>query len=340
MIFGGNTDFAVPAGYLNTPSIGIPPTPVADAVEAAVGRWRTGKDTPSDFDEAVSRSRAGFARLAGVPADRVAIGASVSQLAANVAGGLAPDARVLVAEGEFTSVTFPFAQRANVTEAPLAKLAQHVEGHDLVAVSLAQSADGALLDTAALRAASEAAGVPVMIDVTQAAGWLPLDVAWADWIVCAGYKWLFSPRGCAWLAVHPRAHERTRPVAANWYAGDDPWSSVYGMPLRLAGNARGFDLSPVWLSHVGAAEAFDYFASLDLAAVRDHNAGLADSLRTAAGLEPQGSAIVALEADPARIAEAGIVASVRNGRVRVGFHLYNGPDDVERVLDALGAASG
>ncbi|ATY13331.1 aminotransferase class V-fold PLP-dependent enzyme [Amycolatopsis sp. AA4] len=340
MIFGGSTDFAVPAGYLNTPSIGIPPAPVAEAVDAAVGRWRTGKDAPSDFDEAVSRSRGGFARLAGVPAERVAIGASVSQLVANVAAGLAPDARVLVAEGEFTSVTFPFAQRANVTEAPLAKLAQHVEGHDLVAVSLAQSADGALLDTAALRAASEAADVPVLIDVTQAAGWLPLDVAWADWIVCAGYKWLFSPRGCAWLAVHPRAHERTRPVAANWYAGDDPWSSVYGMPLRLAGNARGFDLSPVWFSHVGAAEAFDYLAALDLAAVRDHNVGLADSLRTAAGLEPQGSAIVALEADPARIAEAGISASVRNGRVRVGFHLYNGPDDVERVLAALGAASG
>ncbi|MFD2473389.1 aminotransferase class V-fold PLP-dependent enzyme [Amycolatopsis silviterrae] len=336
MIFGGSTDFAVPAGYLNTPSIGIPPTPVGEAVEAAVRRWRTGQDTPSGFDEAVSRSRSGFARLAGVPAERVAIGASVSQLAANVAAGLSPEARVLVAEGEFTSVTFPFAQRANVTEVPLAKLSDHVEGHDLVAVSLVQSADGAILDTAALRAAAEAADVPVMIDVTQAAGWLPLDVAWADWIVCAGYKWLFSPRGCAWLAVHPRARERTRPAAANWYAGDDPWSSVYGMPLRLAGNARAFDLSPVWLSHVGAAEAFDYFASLDLAAVREHNAGLADSLLTAAGLEPRGSAIAALDADPARIAEAGVVASVRNGRVRVGFHLYNGPDDVERVLGALG----
>jgi len=336
MIFGGSTDFAVPAGYLNTPSIGIPPAPVAGAVAAAVERWRTGQDGPTSFDDAVSRSRAGFARLAGVGPDQVAIGASVAQLTANVAAALPVNARVLAAENEFTSVTFPFAQRAAVTEVPLAELPDQVEGHDLVAVSLVQSADGALLDTAALRAAAETAGVPVLIDVTQAAGWLPLDVAWADWIVCAGYKWLFSPRGCAWLAVHPRARERTHAVAANWYAGDDPWSTVYGMPLRLAGTARAFDLSPVWLAHVGAAEAFDYLASLDLAAVRDHNAGLADSLRTAVGLEPKGSAIVALEADPARIAAAGIVAGLRNGRVRVGFHLYNGPDDVERVLRTFG----
>ncbi|WP_033292403.1 aminotransferase class V-fold PLP-dependent enzyme [Amycolatopsis jejuensis] len=328
--------FAVPAGYLNTPSIGIPPAPVADAVAAAVEQWRGGQATPSGFDASVARSRAGFAQLAGVPVERVAIGASVSQLVANVAGGLKPGARVLAAEGDFTSVTFPFAQLTDVTEVQLGKLADHVEGHDLVAVSLVQSADGAILDTAALRAAAEAADVPVLLDVTQAAGWLPLDVEWADWIVCAGYKWLFSPRGCAWLAVHPRAAERTRPVAANWYAGDDPWSTVYGMPLRLAGDARAFDLSPVWLSHIGAAEAFAHLASLDLAAVREHNVGLADSLLRAVGLEPRGSAIVSLAADPARVAGAGVVASVRNGRVRVGFHLYNGPDDVERVLRAFG----
>ncbi|GAA3568877.1 aminotransferase class V-fold PLP-dependent enzyme [Amycolatopsis ultiminotia] len=329
-------EFAAPAGYLNTPSIGVPPAPVADAVERAVRRWRGGQDTPGGFDDVVTRSRQGFARLAGVPAERVAIGASVSQLVACVAAGLRPGARVLTAGREFTSVTFPFAQRGEVTEVPLDDLHRQVAGHDLVAVSLVQSADGAILDAAALRAASEAAGVPVLIDVTQAAGWLPLDVAWADWIVCAGYKWLFSPRGCAWLAVHPRAHERTRPVAANWYAGDDPWSTVYGMPLRLAADARAFDLSPVWLAHTGAAEALDYLGKLDLAAVRDHNVALADTLRTELGQPPQGSAIVALEADAARIAETGVVASVRDGRVRVGFHLYNGPDDVKRVLRAFG----
>jgi selenocysteine lyase/cysteine desulfurase len=331
------TDFAVPPGYLNTPSVGIPPAPVAAAVAESVERWRTGATRPGEFDRYVDRSRAGFARLLGVEAGRVAIGASVSQLAANVAAALPAGTRVLAAEGDFTSVTFPFAATpgVTVTEVPLELLPERVDGHDVVAVSVVQSADGRIVDLPALRAAAEAAGAAVLLDATQAVGWLPLDVAWADWVIAAGYKWLLSPRGCAWLAVRPDAHERTRPVAANWYAGEDPWATVYGLPLRLAGDARAFDLSPVWLAQVGAAAALEYFAGLDLAQVAAHNTGLADQLLEKLGLPPRGTAIVSLDADPERVAAAGIVSSVRGGRVRVGFHLYNTADDVERVLRAF-----
>jgi selenocysteine lyase/cysteine desulfurase len=330
------TDFAVPPGYLNTPSVGIPPAPVAAAVAESVERWRTGATRPGEFDRYVTRSRAGFARLLGVDPGRVAIGASVSQLVANVAAALPAGTRVLTAEGDFTSVTFPFAaQDASITEVPLELLPERVEGHDVVAVSVVQSADGRIVDLPALRAAAEAAGAAVLLDATQAVGWLPLDVSWADWVVAAGYKWLLSPRGSAWLFVRPDAQERTRPVAANWYAGEDPWATVYGLPLRLAGDARAFDLSPVWLAQVGAAAALEYLGGLDLAQVRAHNTGLADTLLETLGLPPRGTAIVALDADPGRVAAAGIVSSVRGGRVRVGFHLYNTADDVERVLHAF-----
>ena len=33
---------------------------------------------------------------------------------------------------------------------------------------------------------------------------------------------------------------------------------------------------------------------------------------------------------------AGIRAAVRAGAVRVGFHLYNTEDDLDRLVDALG----
>lgn len=331
------TDFAVPPGYLNTPSVGIPPAPVAAAVAESVERWRVGATRPGEFDQYVERARAGFARLVGVEAGDVAIGASVSQLVANVAAALPGGTRVLAAEGDFTSVTFPFAANpgVTVTEVPLELLPERVEGHDVVAVSVVQSADGRIVDLPALRAAAEAAGAAVLLDATQAVGWLPLDVAWADWVAGAGYKWLCSPRGGAWLAVRPDARERTRPVAANWYAGEDPWATVYGLPLRLAGDARAFDLSPVWLAQVGSAAALAYFAGLDLAQVKAHNVGLADLLLEKLGLPPRGSAIVSLDADPERAAAAGIVSSVRGGRLRVGFHLYNTADDVERVLRAF-----
>ncbi|ANN16312.1 aminotransferase class V [Amycolatopsis orientalis] len=332
-------EFAAPPGYLNTPSIGVPPAPVADAVAEAVERWRRGEARPSDFDEPVARTRAGFGALIGVPADRVAIGASVSQLIANVAAGLPDGASVLVAENDFTSVSFPFAAQAHrgvkVTEVPLAELTERVEGHDLVAVSVVQSADGAQVDLDGLRAAAEAADAAVLLDATQAAGWRPLDLGWADWVVAAGYKWLLAPRGAAWLAAHPRALERAVPVAANWYAGEDRWQAVYGLPLRLADGTRSLDLSPAWFSFVGAAVSLEYLGSLDLEAVRAHCVGLADSLLEACGSPAQGSAIVSLDLDAERVREAGIVAGTRAGRQRFGFHLYNTADDVERVISTF-----
>ncbi len=334
--FGG--EFDVPDGYLNTASIGIPPTDVARAVDDAVTAWRTGSAQPADHDPAVEAGRAGFAALAGVPVERVAVGASVSPLVGLVAAAVPDGARVLVAAGEFTSLTWPFAAHAGrgvtVTECALTELGERAPGFDVVAVSLVQSADGRLADLDALRAA-RASGTRVVLDATQALGWLPVRLDWADAVVCAGYKWLLCPRGAAWLAVRPELDLVA--LHAGWYAGENPWTSVYGLPLRLAGTARGLDSSPVWLSHVGAAAALPWLAGLDLTAVRAHCAGLADTVRAGLGMPPAGSAIVALHRPGAaeRLAAAGLVSSVRAGGVRLAFHLYNTADDAARVLAAL-----
>jgi selenocysteine lyase/cysteine desulfurase len=328
-------DFDVPLGYLNSPSIGVPPLVVAQAVADAVRRWQSGVDQPSSFDDDVTTARAAFGRLIGVPTDRIAIGASASPLVAIVAASLPKNSRVLVARGEFTSTTFPFAALGHtVTEVDLDDLVSAVDGHDLVAVSVVQSADGRIADLEGLKKT----GAQVMLDATQAAGWMPLDLGWADWVVAAGYKWLLSPRGSAWLACSERALGKAVPIAANWYAGEDPWTSVYGMPLRLAQSARSLDTSPVWLAQAGAAQALPWLASLDMAAVRDHCVGMADDLLVGLGEAPQGSAIVTVDRPDAHelLLNAGVKASVRAGKVRLGCHLYTTREDVELVLKALG----
>jgi selenocysteine lyase/cysteine desulfurase len=333
--------FDVPAGYLNTASIGIPSGAVGDAVAGAVARWRAGAARPPEYDVHVATAREGWARLVGVAPEHVAAGASVSQLVGLVAASVPDGTRVVIAGNEFTSVTFPFAAQGargvTVTEVPRGELPSAAGEADLVAVSVVQSADGALADLDALRST----GTPVLLDVTQAAGWLPLRLDWADYVVGGCYKWLFAPRGAAWLAVHPRARPLV-PHAANWYAAHDPWEGVYGLPLRLADGARGLDLSPVWLSQVGAAVATRWLAGLELDRVREHCTGLADAVLAGLGLPPAGSAIIAVDltADQReRLAAAGVVSSVRAGRTRLSFHLYNTGDDVDRVLGALATRS-
>jgi selenocysteine lyase/cysteine desulfurase len=331
-------DFDVPDFYLNTASIGIPAAPVADAVMEAMQGWRSGAGRPKDFDKPVAEARAAYARLIGVTEDSVATGGSVSELVGLVAGSLPDRSRVLVARGDFTSVTWPFAAQAgrgvSVTEVELDELAQRAGDADLVAVSVVQSADGRLADLDALRAA-QATGTRIMLDATQATGWLDHDLGWADIVVGCGYKWLFSPRGAAWMAVRPDFE--LVPNNAAWSAGEDVWSSIYGLPLRLASSARAFDTSPAWYCHVGASVALPLLGGLDRAAVQAHCVGLADAFLAGLGLPPQGSAIVSVTLPDAgaRLDAAGVVTAQRGNGTRLSFHLYNTDADVARALNAL-----
>ena len=334
-------DFDLAGTYLNTPSVGVPPVAVADAVAEGVRQWQRGATQPQDFDRSVDLARQAFAHLVGVPTGSVAIGGSVSALLALVAAALPDGARVLTASGEFTSLTFPFAAHGDrgvsVREVDLDDVPDLAGDHDVVAVSVVQSADGRVVDLDRLRVATEDTRTLVVLDATQAVGWLPLRLGWAGVVAAGAYKWLLSPRGAAWMAVREDVVATLRPLAANWYAGDDPWQSIYGLPLRLSSEARRLDASPAWFSHLGAGVALPWLASLDMAAVWDHCVGLADALRGHLDLAPAGSAIVSLPMGgaSARLAAAGVVASVRGGAARVGFHLYNDLDDLDRVVRTL-----
>jgi selenocysteine lyase/cysteine desulfurase len=330
--------------YLNTATYGLPPSTAFEAYSAAAEEWRHGRTGFDGWDRSVGAARATFARLAGVPPGDVAVGAAVSGFTGLVAAALPPGARVLLAEGDFTSVLFPFlAQepRGVRTElVPLERLCDALDGrHDLVAVSAVQSADGRVLDLDALAAAAAAHDVRTFVDTTQAMGWLPVDCARFDYTACAGYKWLLSPRGTAYMTIRPERRDELVPHAAGWYAGEDVPASYYGAPLRLARDARRFDLSPAWLNWVGAAPALALLDEVGIEAIHAHDVRLAARLREGLGLEPYGSAIVSVsDAAPdaaERLRAEGVMAAGRGGALRLSCHLYTTEGDVDRALEAL-----
>jgi len=334
--------FAPDPGYLNTASLGVPPLATVAALYDVHERWSRGRLSPPDFDEDVARARAAWARLTGVDPANVATAATASAAVGLVAAAVPDGARVVAAGGEFTSVTFPFAAHADrgvtVEELPLEQLATVTGAADVIAVSSVQSADGRMVDLPAVLAAAQRTGAQVLLDTTQSCGWLPLDCSAVDYVVCAAYKWLLCPRGAAFLAVRPDRMDGLRPLFASWYAGEDRWNSIYGLPLRLARDARRFDTSPAWFSWIGAAVSLELLAGLDGEAVRAHDVGLADALLERLGLPPQGSAIVTLDAAGGaaeRLAAAGIRTAIRAGRVRASFHLYNDLADVDLAAAAL-----
>ncbi len=337
--WGPAGDFDPDVTYVNTASLGLPPRVTAEALDDVHARWRRGHVQATDFDPVVADARAAFARLVGADPATVAVGHQVSPLVGLVAASLRTGSTVLVAEDDFTSVSFPFlAQRERgirVVEAPLADLAEHVDGTtSLVAVSLVQSADGSLAPLEAVEAAAARHGAEVLLDLTQAAGWLPVDAGRAGYTVCGAYKWLLSPRGTAFLTVRPDLLEGLVPASAGWYAGRDPWSSIYGSPLRLADDARRLDTSPAWFGWVGTRASLHYLERVGVEAVHAHDLEVEAAFAAAAGLEPAGRALRSVDADdavPALLEREGVVAATRAGRLRVSFHVHNTVAEAERL---------
>lgn len=333
-------EFTGAEGFLNSPTYGLPPQFMFEALQECMRSWQNGSMEVPSFDESVTAARAGYAALAGVPVDTVTMAGTVSSALGLVAAAVPDGSRVATLRNEFTSTSFPFAAQAargvTVTELNSDELVTTARDYDVVTASLVQSASGAVLDIDALRANVAGTGTMTVIDATQALGWKNTDLSWADVTVAAVYKWLLAPRGTAWMSLSERVSGPMIPHAANWYAGDRPWSSIYGLPLRLAEDARRFDVSPTWFSVLGSGLTLPWIASLDRAAVEAHTVGLASRLRTEMQLPPQPSAIVSIPSTPTdRLENAGIRASIRAGAVRVGFHLYNTEDDLDRLLDAL-----
>ncbi|HET7667380.1 MAG TPA: aminotransferase class V-fold PLP-dependent enzyme [Mycobacterium sp.] len=337
--FGAEFDGA--EGFLNSPTYGLPPRFLIDALQECIAQWQTGTMEAASFDDPVRAGRAGYAALTGVPVGSVAMGGNVSAVLGLVAAAIPDGSRVATVTGEFTSTTFPFAAQAGrgvtITELAPDELVSTATDFDVVSVSLVQSANGAVMDVDTLRATVAGTDTLTVIDITQALGWKQVDLRWADVTTAAVYKWLLAPRGTAWISLSDRVSRLLTPHAANWYAGEDPWQTIYGLPLRLAGDARRFDASPTWFSALGAGLTLPWLASLDGAAVEAHAVGLANRACTELGLPQQNSAIISIPiADAAdRLRAGGIRASVRAGAVRVGFHLYNTDNDLDRLIDAL-----
>jgi len=228
--------------------------------------------------------------------------------------------------------------RLDVREVDPAALADEVSSRTAaVCFSVVRSNDGRVLDGDGIRQACHAAGALAIADVTQATGWLPLRECGFDAVVGGAYKWLSAPRGTAFMAVTDELRSRLAPTGAGWFAGEDPMSSLYGGPLRLARTARALDVSPAWLPWVGTAAALALVEEIGVETIQAHDLELANSFRAQVGLAEDNTPIVSVLVPGVEdeLAALGIRTSVREGRVRLSFHCWNSTADVDLAATAV-----
>ena len=334
--------------YLDAATYGLPPAPTVAAMQRALDQWTHGTGRwVEDWDRPSDAARGHFAELIGATAADIALLPSVSVGTGLVASTLTPHDVVLVPDDEHTSDLFPLlvAERRGVTvrQVPFAALADGIDDATTwVVTSVVQMQTGRVADVATIGARVRAVGARLLVDTTHATPFIDIDVErdGIDVLVCHAYKHLLGARGCAFLFVRPALLDTFEPAHANWRGADDPWTTFYGGPLRLAADASRFDVSLAWLPWVATTESVRLAAGWRRTGALDRPLALAASMARALRLEPTGSSLVCVPvADPERcraaLTEARIKAAVRGPNIRFSLHLWNDEADVERAVAAI-----
>jgi selenocysteine lyase/cysteine desulfurase len=334
-----------------------------EALRRAEDDWERGEFSWQAWEADAYATRALFARLISAPDDSVALVGSVAEAAATVAASL-PPGRIVVGAREFQSNLLPWlALREHGREVIEVTVADNgvvstdalVEEIDeqtaLVAVSEVQSSNGYRIKLPELAARCRDRGARLFVNLTQAAGALRFDASalQPDFVAASGYKWLLGPRGASWLHVRPDRRPELSPLIPNWHSVEEPYADYYGA-LKIAPGTSGLDTSFSWLPYVGARAALELIGSLDASAVEKRCLDLAAAFREGVreigfevSPEEVPSQIVAISVPDAqqvrsRLKEGRIIAAVRAGSIRVGFHAFNDESDVAAALEALAKA--
>jgi len=314
------------------------------------------------------RARSAAAALLGTASDNVAITGAVSYGIATAARNLAiaPGTRVLMIEGEFPSLALAWPELARAAGATVevvprpadadwtAALLEAIERPGAPPVGLAALtplhwSDGALIDLAQVVPALQRQGARIVIDATQAAGVLDIDVAALkpDFLAFPTYKWVLGPYSLAFLYVAPE-HQHGRPLEEHGPARA-PGSNSYLPTARRFD--RGERNDPIGLPM--AAVGLEQVLAWNRAAVAARLRGLTDALAEAvAGIKAihmlprvrRAPHVLGLRFDgglPAglvdRLAARNIHVADRQGVMRVSPHVYNDTADVDRFAAALRA---
>jgi len=265
--------------YLNSASYSPLPLKTQEAGRAAVGR----KGTPWTLEAGFAntqheRARAAAARLINAgPAD-VALIASVGYGVATAAKVVAipRGARIIVLENDHSSPVLEWQTRAEAQGFVIETVRQPDDGDwtsavlatiersgappvGLASISSVHWSDGGLIDVEAIAAALRRQGAMFLIDATQSAGVLAMDVARLDpdFVIFPTYKWLLGPYGRAFVYVAKR-HQGGIPLEQTSFGRRDvrAENDVYLADLRYVPDARRFDMGER-----------DHFISMEMAAI-------------------------------------------------------------------------
>src|ERR1700688_1352515 len=363
------------ATYLNVAGNAPMPKASLKAAQAAIEWKKFPQRVPDDVVfELPNLFRASIAQLVGARAEEIALTTGASTGMASVAYGLnwKPGDEVITAQGEFPlqyTTWRPMEKREGITLKIVPPSERFISADDLigalspktrlVSVSMVRFDDGSMIEAARLAAACHAQGTLLLLDASQCCGATPMNVTelGADFIVCAGYKWLLSPYGTGFFGARTGNIANMRPGPFYWTAAEGArhFASMVMPNPKMAAGARRWD----------SAETASYFnlsamvVSLELVlrikpeTVAAHNRGLMELMFERL---PKDRCVPASPLDPARrgpyacfaartaektavlyekLRANNVFVSLREGNLRISPHLFNTERDIDKLIEVV-----
>ena len=377
--------FALPEGetWLNNAYMGAMPRAVLEAGHRAVDlRALPAAITPADFFEPAERVRGLCAALVQADPEQVALVPTAAAGMAVVASNLSPRAgqNVVLLGDQFPSNVYPWRRwrGQGVAMRPVAAPAGDARDpagwrrrcaawHDeieaaidsdtvLVAIEPAHWTDGTRFDLDRLARRARAVGAAFVVDATQVAGVMPLDVATLrpDALVAHSYKSMLANYGLGFAAFGERFAEGC-PTDESWLMrrGSEDFARLVDYQDDYAPGMRRYDTStrsnPMLIGMLEAAcrmlldwqpARIEHYlrciARPAMERLRADGFGVADEDLRAANLFgialPPG---LAAETVRQALAARRIHVSVRGSAVRVSPHVCNDEADLLRLAEAL-----
>lgn len=321
----------------------------------------------AEIFERGERCRERVGQLWGVPAKRVALMPSAAEGMNWLARGMDWQAgdNVVTTNLEFPSVAY--AWRNLRKKGVEVRLVPHkrwrVDEHDLLdavdartrvlAISHVSFYTGQCHNLEMLADGAKKKGALFAVDATHSAGVLQVPAGVTDLTVSSAYKWLLTTHGVAPCYVSERAEEQIEATSFGWH-NLSVWPAQKAerhaevaeepMPEKMEpGN-------PAMQVIMHLDHALGVILEIGVARIQEHARDLSEQVSE--GLTQLGYQVISPNDRDARSGNTcfacedgrALVNQLREhnvycwgefGRVRVSTHLYNGSEDVNRLLDAL-----
>jgi cysteine desulfurase/selenocysteine lyase len=361
-------EFPVTAKLIYLHHAGVAPLcrPAADAMKGlADDALNFGSLHYGEWMDAYEGLRTAAARLINAEPTEIALIKNTSEGIATIALGLdwKPGDRIVAFREEFPANFFPWkrleAKGVSVEWLsfldPLDRIDQAAAGARLLAISFVQYLSGYRADLEAIGEICHRRGAIFFVDAIQGLGAFPVDVRKCriHALAADGHKWLLGPEGCGILYIQKDLQDAVDPVEFGW-TNVASYNDYACRDMALRPDAGRYECGTLnTVGCFGLRAAIEFLLEVGIDKIAPDVQALGDQIAEGVGRKgyellgartPKcGAGIVSFRKEGLdsraivhSLKERGIVAAPRQGWVRASPHFYISPEEIERLLEALG----